>query len=61
MRGFGCFGEIDIEMANLLKQCDGTLSVLELAERNGYNKEETGILWSNLYELWKEKLILFAP
>ena len=61
MRGFGCFGEIDIEMVNLLKQCDGTLSVLELAERNGYNKEETGILWSNLYELWKEKLILFAP
>lgn len=61
MRGFGCFGEIDIEMVSLLKQCDGTLSVLELAERNGYNKEETGILWSNLYELWKEKLILFSP
>ncbi|WP_102408873.1 hypothetical protein [Parabacteroides bouchesdurhonensis] len=60
MRGQGCFGEIDMEMVNLLKQCDGTLSVQGLAERNGYNKEEAGILWSNLYELWKEKLILFA-
>ena len=61
MRGQECFGEIDMEMVNLLKQCDGTLSVQGLAERNGYNKEEAGILWSNLYELWKEKLILFSP
>lgn len=60
MRGLNCFGEVDQEMINLLKQCDGTVSVHELAERNGYGREDLEILWSNLYELWKEKLILFA-
>lgn len=59
-RGLICFEELDQEMIDLLEQCDGTMSVQELAERNGYNREDLEILWSNLYELWKEKLILFA-
>lgn len=59
-RGLACFGELEPEMIDLLNQCDGTVSVLELAERNGYDREDREILWSNLYELWKEKLILFA-
>lgn len=60
MRGLNCFGEMDQEMIDLLWQCDGNVSVQGLIERNGYDREETEILWSNLYELWKEKLILFA-
>lgn len=59
-RGLICFEELDQEMIDLLDQCDGTVSVQELAERNGYDHEDLEILWSNLYELWKEKLILFA-
>ena len=47
-------------MIDLLDQCDGAVSIQELAERNGYDREDLEILWSNLYELWKEKLILFA-
>lgn len=60
MRGEGCFGKIEVEMANLLKQCNGMMSVQKLAELHKYDKEEAGILWSNLYEFWKEKLILFV-
>lgn len=60
MRGLNCFGELDQEMIELLKQCDGTISVQDLAARNGYNREDAKVLWSNLYELWKEKLIFFA-
>ncbi len=59
-RGLTCFGELEPEMIHLLNQCDGAVSVGELAERNGYGREDRDILWSNLYELWKEKLILFA-
>ena len=61
MRGQTCFFELEAEMLDLLKLCDGTVSVHELAERYGYNQEETEILWLNLYDLWKEKLILFSP
>lgn len=60
MRGLNCFGELDQEMIELLKQCDGTVSVQDLAGQNGYDREDVEILWANLYELWKEKLILFA-
>lgn len=60
MRGLQCLGEIEDEMAGLLKQCDGTVTVSELVGRNGYDLEEAVILWENLYALWKEKLILFA-
>lgn len=60
MCGLSCFGEMDQETIDLLRQCDGTVSVRELAEQNGHDREELEILWSNLYELWKEKLILFA-
>lgn len=60
MRGLQCLGEIEDEMAGLLKQCDGTVMVSELVGRNGYDLEEAVILWENLYALWKEKLILFA-
>ena len=59
-RGLTCFGELDGEMIDLLNQCDGTVSVLELSERSGYDREDLEILWSNLYELCKEKLILFG-
>ena len=58
--GLICFEELDQEMIDLLDQCDGAVSIQELAERNGYDREDLEILWSNLYELWKEKLILFA-
>lgn len=60
IRGMNCFGEIDDEMAKLLKQCDGTASVYDLVQRNGYEPEDVAILWENLYELWNEKLILFT-
>lgn len=60
IRGLNCFGEFDQEMIELLKQCDGTISVRDLAERNGYDREDAEVLWVNLYELWREKLILFA-
>lgn len=60
MRGQTCFSELEAEMLDLLKLSDGTVSVQELAERYGYNKEETEILWLNFYDLWKEKLILFV-
>ena len=60
MRGLNCFGELDQEMIDLLKQCNGASSIWDLAERNGYNREDAEVLWGNLYELWKEKLILFA-
>lgn len=60
MRGLQCFGEIEDEMAGLLKQCDGTVTISDLIVRNGYEPEEAVILWENLYALWKEKLILFA-
>lgn len=60
MRGMLCFGELEEEMSAVLKQCDGKTSIQELLERNGYNAEEGAIIWSNLHELWKEKLILFT-
>lgn len=60
MRGLNCFGELDHEMIYLLKQCDGTVSILDLIERNGYDRENVEVIWANLYELWKEKLIIFA-
>lgn len=60
MHGLNSFGEMDQEMIDLLRQCDGNVSVHGLIERNGYNSGEAEILWSNLYELWKEKLILFV-
>ncbi len=60
MRGLQCLGEIEDEMAGLLKQCDGTVTVSDLIGRNGYEPEDVVILWENLYALWKEKLILFA-
>lgn len=60
MRGWNCFGGLDQEMIDLLKQCDGASSIWDLVERNGYNREDAEVLWGNLYELWKEKLILFA-
>ena len=59
IRGLNCFGELDQEMIELLRQCDGTVSVQELAGRNGYDREDSEILWTNLCELWKVKLILF--
>ena len=60
MRGLNCFGELDQGMIELLKQCDGTISVEDLAARNGYDRKDAKVLWSNQYELWKEKLIFFA-
>ena len=60
MRGLQCLGEIEGEMAGLLKQCDGTVTVSDLIGRNGFEPEDVVILWENLYALWKEKLILFA-
>lgn len=60
MRGLQCLGKIEDEMAGLLKQCDGTVTVSDLIVRNGYEPEDAVILWENLYALWKEKLILFA-
>lgn len=60
MRGMQCLGEIEEEMAGLLKQCDGTVTVSDLIVRNGYEPEDVVILWENLHALWKEKLILFA-
>lgn len=60
IRGLQCLGEIDHEMANLLKQCDGTVTVSDLIVSNGYEPEDAVIFWENLYALWKEKLILFA-
>lgn len=61
MRGMLCFGEMDLDMSELLKQCDGARTVSELIEQNGYDQEDGAVLWENLYELWKEKLILFKP
>lgn len=61
LRGMNYFGELDPEMVELLKQCDGTSSIYDLIQRNGYDNKDAGILWANLYELWKEKLILFIP
>lgn len=60
IRGLNCFGEMDQEMIDLLKQCDGTVSIQGLIKGNGYDQEEEDILWLNIYELWKKKLILFA-
>lgn len=60
VRGMTCFGEIDDEMDELLKQCDGTATIQDLVQRNGYEPEDAVTLWENLYELWNEKLILFA-
>ena len=60
MRGMQCLGEIEEEMAGLLNQCDGTVTVSDLIVRNGYEPEDAVILWENLHALWKEKLILFA-
>lgn len=59
MRGMQCLGELDEDMSNLLEQCDGELTIGELIERNDYDQEDATLLWGNLYELWKEKLILF--
>lgn len=59
MRGMNCFGEMEDEMIELLKQCDGATSIYDLVQRNDFDTEDTDILWDNLYELWKEKLILF--
>lgn len=59
VRGMLRLNGLDEEMAELLEQCDGTISIQELIERNGYGSESATILWENLYELWKEKMILF--
>ena len=59
MRGMQCLGELDEEMSKLLEQCDGVATIGELIERNGYDQKNATILWENLYEFWKEKLILF--
>lgn len=59
MRGMQCLGESDEDMYNLLGQCDGVTTIGELIERNDYDEENATMLWENLYELWKEKLILF--
>lgn len=59
MRGMQCFGEIEKEMSDLLKQCNGSLSIQALIEQNNFEPDEASMLWENLYELWKEKLILF--
>ena len=59
MRGMLCFGELDEDMSGLLEQCDGATSIQELIGQNGYDAEAATILWENLYELWKEKLIVF--
>lgn len=61
MRGMLCFGELDEDMSGLLEQCNGTTSILELIEQNGYDEETATILWENLCELWKKKLIVFKP
>lgn len=57
--GMNRFGKVEDAMAGLLKQCDGTRSIYDLVRLNGYDREDAAILGDNLYELWKEKLILF--
>ena len=57
--GGNYFCEIDEEFSYLLQQCDGMTTICELIIQCGYNKKDAEILWSNLYELWKVKLILF--
>lgn len=59
MRGMLHLGELDEDMSKLLEQCNRVTSIQELTERNGYDPESATILWENLHELWKEKLILF--
>lgn len=59
MRGMICFGELDEYMVEILKQCDGTVSLAELILAIGCKPNEAEILWNNLLELWNEKLILF--
>lgn len=58
MRGLIEFGEIDGQTVTLLEQCDGLSTVGEIVRRNGCDAEEAAILWENLLELWKEKLIV---
>lgn len=58
-RGFLHFGEIGEPMRTFLQQCDGLSSLRELVQRNGCSEEETQIIWENLFELWKEKFIVF--
>ena len=58
MRGLIEFGEVDEQTAALLDQCDGLSTVGEIVRRNGCDREEASILWENLVELWKEKLIV---
>lgn len=50
---------VDEDMHDILEQCNGLISIQELTKQNGLDKEDTTILWENLQELWKEKLILF--
>lgn len=59
MYGKDYFCEMDEEFSFLLQQCDGMTTIRELIIQGSYNKEEAKILWDNLYELWKVKLILF--
>lgn len=58
MRGLIEFGEIDGQTVALLEQCDGLSTVGEIVGRNGCDAKGAAILWENLLELWKEKLIV---
>lgn len=59
-RGMVCFGEIGEDMHRLLELCDGTNSIQDLVELYEYNPKNGEIIWKNLFQLWKEKLILFV-
>lgn len=59
MRSMRYICESDEELTALLKQCNGKTSISDLIVQNGYGKDETSVIWENIYELWKEKLILF--
>lgn len=59
IRGISNLGEIETGMANLLEQCDGSSTIRELIDCNGYEEEDVSILWENLFELWNEKMLLF--
>ena len=60
-RGMACFGELYDEMASVLRQCDGSLSVARLSALNSFCAEDAEVLWQNLLALWDEKIILFEP
>lgn len=59
MRRSSYLGNIDDEMFYILQQCNGKISIRELIQHNDFKQEDSCVLWENLYELWKNKLILF--